>query len=71
MRVEASHFPFNAERLAGKLWIPASVFFWFEPTGNRAQVFRLSSRRSIHSTCDRKAPEEIANFQPLSLLEQV
>ena len=27
--------------------------FWFDPTGNRTIVFRLRSRRSIHSTTDR------------------
>ena len=25
---------------------------WFDPTGNRTQVYRFSSRRSIHSTTD-------------------
>ena len=44
--------PYNAERQAGKLWIP--IFsVWFGPDGNQARVARLSSRRSIHSVIDR------------------
>ena len=45
--------PLIAERQAGKLGIPIFYSLWFDPIGNRIQVYRFSSKRSIHSTTDR------------------
>ena len=42
-----------AEHQAGKLRISILYGLWFDPTGNRTQVNRFSSTRSIHSTSDR------------------
>ena len=36
---------------------------WFDPTGNGTQVYRFSSRRSIHSTTDRLINSSVDNHQ--------
>ena len=51
--VEASHCPFYAERQAGKLCYQFFYNAWFDPTGNRTQVYRFSDRRAVHPTSNR------------------
>ena len=38
--------PINAERQAGKLWIPFFKVFWYLDKGNEPQVYRMRSGRS-------------------------
>ena len=45
--------PLIAERQARKAVNTNFYSLWFDPTGNRTRVYRVSSRRSIHSTTDR------------------
>ena len=65
--------PLIAEHQAGKLVNTNFYTLWFDPTGNRTQVYRFSRRRSIHSTADRlgaKARLVLFLKQCLSYLHQ-
>ena len=51
--MEASHCPFTCWTSSRKAVNTNFYSLWFDPTGNRTRVYRISSRRSIHSTTDR------------------
>ena len=50
---EASHCPFNCWTSSREDVNSNFYSLWFDPTGNRTQVYRFSSRSSTHSTTDR------------------
>ena len=53
--VKALHCQFYCQYLAGKLGVNSNLFkFWLDQTGNRTQIYYISSRRFIHSTTDKK-----------------
>ena len=52
---KVSHCPFYCLCLAGKLDENLNFFkLWFDQTGNRTQIYCISSSRFIHSTTDKK-----------------
>ena len=50
---EASYCPFNCGTSSREAVNTNFCSLSFDPTGNRTQVYRFSSRRSMHSTTDR------------------
>ena len=50
---KSSYCPFNCWTSSREAVNTNFYSLWYDPTGNRTQVYRFSSRRSTHSTTDR------------------